>query len=64
MQKTIALSPDEYYRLRQIKEEAEKRIGVKFDWGAFLLGAVSDGILTSVIQDIVKEEKNKKGSGE
>jgi len=60
-QKTISLSPDEYQKLKQIKEEAEKRVGTNFDWGAFLLGAIAGGILTAVIQDIVKEEKKKKG---
>ena len=59
-QKTISLSPDEYQRLKRIKEEAEKRTGANFDWGAFLLGAIAGGILTAVIQDIVNEEKKEK----
>ena len=61
MAKTIWLEDDEYKRLKELKEKAEERIGGKFDWGAFLLGAVAGGILTAILQDIVKEEKNKKG---
>ena len=62
-QKTVALSPAEYQRLREIKEETERRSNMSFDWGAFLLGAITGGIIASVVQDVVKEqkEKNKKG---
>jgi len=58
-QKTVALSPAEYQRLREIKEEAERRSGMNFDWGAFLLGAIAGGLIASVVQDIVKEKKKK-----
>ena len=63
-QKTVALSPGEYQRLKEIKEEAEKRTGIGFDWGAFLLGAIAGGLIASVVQDIVKEQKEKKKESE
>jgi len=61
MPKTIWLEDNEYNRLKELKKKAEEKIGGKFDWGAFLLGAIAGGILTAVIQDIIKEEKKKKG---
>jgi len=63
-QKTVALSPAEYQRLREIKEETERRSGMNFDWGAFLLGAIAGGLIASVVQDIVREQKEKKREGE
>jgi len=59
-QKTVALSPGEYQKLKEIKEEAEKRTGVHFDWGSFLLGAIAGGLIASVVRDIIREQKEKK----
>lgn len=52
-QKTISLAPDEYQRLREIKEETEERLGANFDWGAFILGAITGGIIGGIVADIV-----------
>jgi len=58
--KTVGLEPEEYRRLREIKEEAERRAGVHFDWGSFLLGAITGGLIASIVRDIVREQRQER----
>jgi len=60
-QTTISLRPEEYKKLREVKDEVERRVGSNFDWGAFLCGLVAGGVLTAIVQDVIKEKKKKEG---
>ena len=70
-QKMVALRPEQYNQLNSVKQEAERRLGTKFDWGSFLIGAFAGGVITNVIMDIIensrrdrRREKKKKGETE
>lgn len=68
-QKMIALRPEQYNRLGSIKQETERQLGTKFDWGSFLIGAFAGGVITTIIINIIEERKighkrKKKGKKE
>ncbi len=54
-QKMVALRPEQYNQLNSVKQETEQRLGTKFDWGAFLIGAFAGGVITAIVMDIIKE---------
>lgn len=56
-QKMIALRPEQYKQLDNVKQETERRLGTKFDWGSFLIGAFAGGVITAIIIDIIEERK-------
>lgn len=55
--KTIAVREDEYNQLRRAKEAVERATGKRFDWGAFLTGAIAGGIIGAVIGSLLKKEE-------
>jgi len=55
--KTIAVRESEYNQLRGAKEAVEHATGQKFNWGAFLTGAITGGIIGAVIGSLLKKGK-------
>lgn len=37
-QKTISVTPEEYYQLKEAKKVYQRKLGRTMDWGAFLTG--------------------------
>ena len=63
----VTLCPEQYNRLNSVKQEAKLRLKAKFGWGFFLIGAFAGEVITSIIMDILKKEreinhKRRKGS--
>jgi len=47
MHKMIPVKPETYRQLKKVKQEAEKEVGVKIDWNAFVLGALAGAASTA-----------------
>lgn len=63
--KSIPVKPDLFRDLKEIKTEAEKKVGTSFDWNSFILGVLGGAAGTSVgfaIAEAIKKWKEKKGS--
>ncbi len=61
-QKMVALRPEQYNQLNGVKQETERRLGTKFDWGSFLIGAFAGGVITAIVIDIIEgRKKNQTG---
>lgn len=61
--KNIAVRPDLYKELAQVKNEAQKEVGVKFDWNAFIAGLLIGGGATAAgiaIAKAVKKYRKKR----
>jgi len=58
---SIGLEREEYEILKDLKEEAERRVNASFDWGSFVVGCITGGVLAAVVAEIVKEKKIKRG---
>ena len=56
-QKMVALRPEQYNQLNSVKQETERRLGTKFDWGSFLIGAFAGGVITAIVIDIIEGRK-------
>jgi len=63
--KTIPLRPETFSELKQIKSEAERRVGTHFDWNSFVLGLIGGAVGTAVGVAVAqavrewREERNK-----
>ena len=54
MHKMIPVKPETYDQLKEVKQEAEKEVGVKIDWNAFILGALAGAAGTAAGVAIAK----------
>lgn len=66
--KTIPLRPKTFSELKQIKSEAERKVGTNFDWNSFIIGLIlgAGGTAVSIaITEAIKEwrERRKKEIG-
>ena len=61
-QKTIGVTPAEYKQLKRAKMEYEKRMGRKFDWGAFLLGLGLGFLGACTLADSFKDRPKKRSN--
>lgn len=59
-QTTISVTPKEYRQLKRAKLEYERRMGRKFDWGAFLLGLGLGFLGACAVADAFKDRPRKK----
>ena len=62
-QKMVALRPEQYKQIGGVKQEVERRLGTKFDWGSFLIGAFAGGVITTIIKAIIDERKENQTQG-
>ncbi|TET13249.1 hypothetical protein E3J84_00290 [Candidatus Aerophobetes bacterium] len=61
--KTIPLRPETFNELKQIKGEAERKVGTNFDWNSFIIGLIlgAGGTALSIaIAEAIKEWRKRR----
>lgn len=61
--KTVPLKPETFTELKQIKNEAERRVGTNFDWNSFIIGLIlgAGGTAVSIaIAEAIKEWRDRR----
>lgn len=53
--KTIPLRPETFNELKRIKGEAERRVGTRFDWNAFVLGLIGGAAVGTAVGIAIAE---------